>query len=120
MPVTARFVKQRRVKRGVLKARFKNQRRNWRGSTKGNLPTLTSISPTTAVHDASVTITCTGTNFLSGVTKVTLNGGVYPTTFVSATSVTTTFVAPAGAQTVQVNVQNGALASVTPKPLTIT
>ena len=121
MPVLARFVKQRRVNRNALKARYKNQRRNWRGSTKGNLPTLASISPTTAVKNtAAFTLTCTGTNYLSGVTKITVNGGVYPTTYVSATSVTMQFTPPATAQTVSINVQNGALTSVTPRTLTIT
>jgi hypothetical protein len=82
---------------------------------------LSSISPNTAVKGtAAFTCTCTGTNFISGVTKVTLNGGVYPTTFVSATSVTVSITPPATPQTIQVNVQNGALASTTPKPLTIT
>lgn len=74
--------------------------------------TLTSISPTTGVHGASdPTVTCTGTGFVTGVTKATINGTDVATTFVSATSVT--FVFPlsgyGAATTVSINVRNGAL-----------
>jgi hypothetical protein len=54
------------------------------------LPTLTSISPTTAVavSGADLTVTLTGTGFNTSTSEVLVNGNVYPRTFVSATSMT--------------------------------
>lgn len=74
--------------------------------------TLTSISPTTGVHGAAnQTVTCTGTGFVTGVTKATVNGADVATTFVSATSVTFAMVLAnfSAATTASVNVRNGAL-----------
>lgn len=122
MAKVAKFHKQRRVRRGSWTARFTKQRRNWRGTTKPTAPTLTSISPTTAVAGgANATVTCTGTGFVTGVTKVTVDGDDMPTTFVSATSVT--FVMPVSALpagTHSVNVRNGPLFTVTAKTFTLT
>jgi hypothetical protein len=54
-------------------------------------PTLASIAPTTAVAvtGAVFTLTCTGTGFVSGISKIVVDGTEVPTTFVSATSLTT-------------------------------
>jgi hypothetical protein len=78
-------------------------------------PTLASVSPTTAVHGsgADLTLTCTGTKFVTGGSSILFNGAARPTTFVSATSLTcpvqpSTF-ASAGA--VSVVVANGGLLS---------
>jgi hypothetical protein len=125
MAVLARYHKQRRVQRGSWVARFTQQRRNYRGSTKPTAPTLTSINPTThAVGPAQTdfTITCTGTLFVSGVTRITINGLDVATTFVSATSVTTLFDANNDlvSTTKSVNVRNGPLLTATPKTLTLT
>jgi hypothetical protein len=123
MAVMARYHKQRRVQRGSWKPRFTKQKVNLRGTTKPTAPTLTSISPTTGVHGAAnATVTCTGTGFVTGVTKVTMDGLDQATTFVSATSVT--FVMPLltepAADTRSINVRNGTLFSATPKTYTIT
>jgi len=122
MTTLARYHRQRRVTRGSWKARFTNQKINYRGSTKPTAPTLTSISPTTGVHGAAnQTVTCTGTGFVSGLTHVTVGFIDMATTFVSATSVT--FVMPLStlvAGTQSVNVRNGTLFSTTPKTYTIT
>jgi hypothetical protein len=121
MPL-ARYHKQRRVMRGSWRPRFTKQKVNYRGSTKPAAPTLASISPTTGVHGAAnMTVTCTGTGFISGITKVVVGSIDMATTFVSATSVT--FVMPlpqlvAGPQTV--NVRNGTKFSTTPKTFTVT
>jgi len=122
MATLARFRTQRPVRRGAWKARFTNQKLNNRGSSAFTAPTLTSISPTTGVHGAAnQTVTCTGTGFLSGITKVTIGFVDATTTFVSATSVT--FVMPLGqlvAGTQTVNVRNGTKFSTTPKTYTVT
>jgi len=122
MAVMARYHKQRRVMRGAWKPRFTKQKVNYRGTTKPTAPTLASISPTTGVHGAAnQTVTCTGTGFVSGITKVVLGVLDQPTTFVSATSVTFAMPLPlllAGTQTV--NVRNGTLFSATPKTYTVT
>ncbi len=49
------------------------------------VPTLTSISPTSGTVGVPVTVTLTGTNFVSGASSVTLDGAALPTTYVSAT-----------------------------------
>ena len=122
MATLARFRTQRPVRRGAWKARFTNQKLNNRGSSAFTAPTLTSISPTTGVHGAAnQTVTCTGTGFVSGITKVTVGVIDMATTFVSATSVT--FVMPLStlvAGTQSVNVRNGTLFTATPKTYTIT
>jgi len=122
MAVLARYHKARRVTRGSWKPRFTKQKVNLRGTTKPTAPTLTSISPTTGVHGAAdQTVTCTGTGFVSGITKVTVGVIDVTTTFVSATSVT--FVMPLSrlvAGTQSVNVRNGTLFSATPKTYTVT
>ncbi|HEU0069385.1 MAG TPA: IPT/TIG domain-containing protein [Nitrospiraceae bacterium] len=123
MTVQARFRQQRRVTRASWKVRFTKQRVNNRGSTSGTaltLPTLASISPTTTTAAALPrTVTCTGTNYITGITKVTVGLVDMPTTFVSATSVTFTC-PPAVAGTLTVNVRNGTKFSTTPRTLTVT
>ena len=78
MATMARFRKQRRVNRNSWKPRFTRQRVNNRGSTGGAAlatPTLASIAPTTTTVAALPrTVTCTGTNFLSGITTVVVGG----------------------------------------------
>jgi len=59
------------------------------GSIVTGKPTLSSLSPSTAVHGgADFTLNCIGTNFTTACVIV-FNGGEEPTTFVSPTSVTT-------------------------------
>ena len=54
-------------------------------------PTLTSIDPTTkVVGDAEFTLSLNGTNFVSGVSTVNLNGSPRTTQFVSSTLLTAT------------------------------
>jgi ribosomal protein S9 len=122
MAVLARYHHQRRVLRGSWKPRFTKQRINYRGTTKPTAPTLASISPSTGVAgNGTATITCTGTGFVSGVTRATVNGIDHATTFVSSTSVT--FVMPLSgmsAGTVAVNVRNGSLFTATPRTYTVT
>jgi hypothetical protein len=122
MPI-AKFHKQRRVRRGVYKARFTKQRQNWRGTTKAAAtPTLASISPTNVDEDAAnTTVTLTGTGFVSGVTRATVNGGDVSTTYVSATSLT--IVLPASMLvdpgTLSISVHSGLLVAPTPQTFTI-
>jgi hypothetical protein len=123
MPVQARYRKQRRVTRGAWRPRFTKQKVNYRGSTKIAAPTLASISPTTGVKGAAnATITCTGTGFVSEITKVTFDGVDQVTTFSSATVVTAVMplltITTAG--TKSVNVRTGTLFSATPKTYTVT
>lgn len=60
----------------------------WMKANTTNIPTLASISPTTAVAGAAdLTVTLTGTNF-SAACEVLVNGAVFPSTFVSPTSMT--------------------------------
>jgi len=62
----------------------------WGGGT-GPDPSITSIAPTGAVAGSGpVTITVTGTNFVSG-SVVEVDQSARPTTFVSATSLTATY-----------------------------
>ena len=60
----------------------------WMKANTTNIPTLASISPTTAVAGAAdLTCTLTGTNF-SATCEVLANNVVYASTFVSPTSIT--------------------------------
>ena len=121
MPTVARYTKQRAVTRAPHKVRFTKQRLIRRGSTATTLPTLASIAPTTTTAAAAATtITCTGTNFVSGVTKAMVNNVDQPTTYVSATSVTFVFKGPSTAGTRNVLVHNGEKYSTTPRTLTLT
>jgi hypothetical protein len=84
-------------------------------------PTLASISPTTAVKGgADLTLTCTGTKFVTG-SQITFNGGVENTTYVSATTLTTvvkpSLVTVAGGY--PVTVRNGSLETA-PRTFTFT
>jgi hypothetical protein len=86
-------------------------------------PTLTTVAPNTAVNGATnLTITCTGTGFVTGCV-VLFSGAGLATTFVSATSVTavipTAMLTTAGARTVKVLNPGGAGSSNT-VPFTIT
>ena len=69
----------------------------------GNNPTLTSISPTTAAHSSTVTVTLTGTNYIAADT-VQAGTKTLPDTFVSATSMTVSYTTPATAGTVSFTV----------------
>jgi len=124
MPSLARYHHQRRNNRGAWKAPFTRQRINTRGSTNGaalTTPTLASITPTTnTAAGAAFTVTCTGTNFVSGITRVTVNLKDMPTTYVSATSCTFSFPRPAVAGTYSVNVHNGQKFAAVARTLTIT
>jgi hypothetical protein len=123
MAVLARYRTQRRVTRGAWKPRFTKQKVNYRGSAKPAVPTLSGISPSTGVHGAAnQTVTCTGTGYVTGITRANVGGIDQPTTFVSATSVT--FVMPlltiAAAGTLSVNVRNATSFSTTPRTYTVT
>ena len=60
------------------------------GGTAGTPPTLTSINPNTSFNNvASVALTANGTGFVSS-SVIVWNGTAMPTTFVSATQLTTT------------------------------
>ena len=85
--------------------------------------TLTSISPSTAVHGTTFLMTCTGTGFAPGATVLF---GVAPetrVTVVSPTSLTVTcyggYIPAAGTVNVAVKNGGGSAASAT-KPLTVT
>jgi len=74
--------------------------------TSNPVPTLTSISPSSVtVGSSATTVTCTGTNFVSG-SVVKINGTALTTTYVSATSVTasipSTYFASAGVDSISV------------------
>jgi len=86
------------------------------------LPTLSSMSPTTAVSGgAPFTLTVNGTNFASGFT-VQWNGSSRPTTFVSATQLTAAIPASdiAASGTAQVTVLNPASGGGSSSPLSFT
>jgi hypothetical protein len=76
-------------------------------------PTLTSISPATGVQASSVTVTLTGTNFVSGATVAIANTGVTVSgvMVVSPTQITATFAiggsAAPGAANVMVTTSGG-------------
>lgn len=55
----------------------------------GTAPTITTLAPATSVVGVLVTVTVTGTNFVSG-SVIQSDGAALPTTFVSATSLTVT------------------------------
>jgi hypothetical protein len=96
---------------------------NWMGANATNLPTLASISPTTAVHGAAnTTVTLTGTNFHTTYSEVIVNGAVFPRTFVSATSMTIvlpTLTVPA-AGVWNIAVRNQGVFTTVSKPFTFT
>jgi len=119
----ARYHYQRRVTRGSWVPRFTKQKRNWRGTDEPAVPTLTSISPTTGVHGGALTtVTATGTGFIDGYSKITVDGLDQTTTWVSATSMTfqVSLAKYSGATTLSVNVRTGPSFSTTPKTFTIT
>lgn len=67
-------------------------------------PTISTLAPATGVVGTPVSVTVTGTNFVSG-SVVEVNGAAAPTTFVSATQLTASYT-PATAGTKQVTVRN--------------
>jgi hypothetical protein len=68
-------------------------------------PSITSLAPNTAsAAGGAVTVTVTGTNFVSG-SVIEINQAAVPTTFVSATSLTTSY-DPTVAGTVVFTVRN--------------
>lgn len=123
MPI-AKYHKQRRVRQTTWKSRFTKQRQNWRGSTKAAAtPTVASIAPATVVKGAAnTTVTLTGTGFVSGVTKATLNGGDVTTTFISATSISCVIPASAlvNAGTIAVGAHSGLLVAPVSRTFTVT
>jgi len=123
MVYVARMHKQRKVNRASWKPRFTQQRiirRGTAGVVTALTPTLASIAPTTVTAISPVgTVTCTGTNFVSGVTTATVGGVDHSTTFVSPTSVTFQL-DPLAAGSLSVNVRNGNKFSTTPRTLTVT
>lgn len=79
-----------------------------------NKPTLTAISPTTKVAGAATfTLTATGTNFVTGLSKIFWGADPVATTFVSATSLTASIDAAkvAAVGVVPVTVVTGSLQS---------
>ena len=82
--------------------------------TKPSPPTLTSIAPGSGAQGATVAVTLTGTNFISGATVAVSNSGVTVSqvSVVNATQITASFViaasVPAGAVTVTVTTSAGA------------
>jgi hypothetical protein len=123
MPI-AKYHKQRRNTRGTWKPRFTKQKQNWRGSTKAAAtPTVASIAPATVVMGAAnTTVTLTGTGFVSGVTKATLNGGDVTTTFISATSISCVIPATAltTAKAIAVGAHSGLLVAPVSRTFTVT
>lgn len=76
------------------------------GSTGPNDPYITSLSPSSLPASAgATTITLTGARFQSGCT-IEFDNVAVPTTFVSATSLTTSF-DPTVAKVIQVTVRQG-------------
>lgn len=96
---------------------------NWMKTYASNLPTLASISPTTAVHGAAdTTVTLTGTNFHTTYSEVLVNNTPVARTFVSATSMTIvlpTSAVPA-ATIAYVSVRNQGVFQTVSKPFTFT
>ena len=73
------------------------------------VPTFTAIAPTYGRTAGGTSVTITGTNFVTGATAVTFDGVAAPTfTVVSATQITATTPADAGAATVTVTTPGGA------------
>jgi hypothetical protein len=118
MPTNARLQRERPPKR----FQRTGQRKSWRGYPDDGVtwgqpawapgaiaaPTLASISPTTiAGAAAATTVTCTGTGFIPE-SKIQVNGVTVPTTYVSATSLTTSYdpVTPATNQFTVLNPDN--------------
>ena len=73
-------------------------------------PTLSGISPATAVVGAPVPITATGTGFMQ-LSRITVSGIDQATTFVSDTELTATVAAAAAASTVPIEVRTGEMVS---------
>lgn len=92
----------------------------WMKANTTNIPTLTSINPTTAVAgSADVTVTLTGTNF-SAACEVLFDGQVHPSTFVSPTSMTTVLRPATIPQTVSNLAVRKGLITTASKPFTVT
>ena len=73
------------------------------------VPTFTAIAPAYGRTAGGTSVTLTGTNFVTGATAVTFDGIAAPTfTVVSATQITATTPADAGAATVTVTTPGGA------------
>ncbi len=76
--------------------------------TVDDLPTITTLTPATHLIGAETfSVTVAGTNFIDEVSVVNWDGVDLETTFVSATELTVTAPAKAGADTVDVIVSNG-------------
>ena len=94
------------------------------GQADGYIPVLTSISPGTAAATGGVTVTATGSNFNED-SKITWQGFVLSTTFVSPTSLTAvvaninSWFPGTVPRTVQIGVVTDSSASAT-KPFNIT
>jgi hypothetical protein len=93
----------------------------WMPVNSTNIPTLASISPTTAVAGgANTTVTLTGTNFNTN-SEVLVNNNPVARTYVGATSMTTVLptLSTVGAQVWQISARNG-IYQTAPKPFTFT
>ena len=76
--------------------------------TVDDLPTITTLTPATHLIGAEAfSVAVAGTNFIDEVSVVNWDGVDLETTFVSATELTVTAPASAGADTVDVIVSNG-------------
>jgi hypothetical protein len=109
------------------------QRKDWRGYPDDGVPwgtvgwasgpiaapVLSTIAPTTiAAVAAATTVTCTGTGFIPE-SVIQVNGVTVPTTYVSATSLTTSY-DPVAAGTTQFTVRNPDGSITVQKPFVIT
>jgi hypothetical protein len=93
------------------------------GNTTFNLsvqgpPTITSVSPSTVGGNGTVTLTLTGTNFVSGASLSASAGTLSSFTVSSSTSATVSFHAPSTAQNVTLTLTNPDLQTA-PKTVTI-
>lgn len=89
------------------------------GDSTPAAPTLTSLTPTTVAASAAAgTVTLTGTGFVDGAT-IEVDGAAVPTTFVSATSLTTSY-DPTTAGTKQFTVRNPDGDTSAARPFTVT
>lgn len=65
--------------------------KTWASYPGNELPTVTGLTPDTAViGDPDVAMTVAGTGFVEGKSVILFNGGEEPTTFISATALSTT------------------------------
>ncbi len=83
--------------------------------TAAPAPNVATVSPASAVAGSTVTVTFTGTNFLAGLTEVTVSGDG-----VTVTKITTSAVRNVGSTSLQVTLTIAAAASHGPRTITVT